>query len=165
MEKRMGPSVYLETSVVSYLASQPSRDLVTAAHQQITHEWWLRRRAGYEMFVSPLVLDEAAAGDPAVAARRADFLRGIPILGVTEAVRVLAVRIVREVPLPSKAGADSVHIAVAACHGMDFLLTWNCAHIANAQLRPRVERVCRLAGYDPPVLCTPDELMGGESRD
>jgi hypothetical protein len=150
---------------VSYLAARPSRDLITAGHQQTTHEWWERRRRDFELYVSQLVLDEAAAGDPGAAERRAAVCEGLPLLDVIPEATALAAALVLEVPLPAKAGADALHIAIAACHGMDYLLTWNCAHIANAELRPRVERVCRGRGYAAPVLCTPDELMGGENRD
>lgn len=156
----MRPTVYLETSIVSYLAAHPSRDLITAAHQQVTHMWWQERRARFDIFASQVVLDEAAAGDPHAAGRRKDLLRDIPLLEVTAEVAELAAALIRRLPLPERAGADAAHIAVAAYHGMDFLLTWNCAHIANAELRPRIEQICRDQGYPAPVLCTPDELMG-----
>lgn len=147
---------------MSYLAARPSRDLIVAARQQLTHEWWLERRAAFDIYASQLVLDEAAAGDPEAAARRMALLRELPLLDVTEAAIALAQRLVLEVPLPQSAGADAVHIAIAAVNGIDFLVTWNLAHIASAEHRPRVERSCRRHGYEPPVLCTPDELMGGD---
>jgi predicted nucleic acid-binding protein len=156
----MPPRVYVETSVISYLAARPSRDLVTAARQQITHDWWRRRRPHFEVFVSQLVLDEARAGDPEAATRRADFLADLLLVEVTSAAVGLARRLVEAAGLPQQAAADALHIATAACHGLDYLLTWNAAHIANAEYRPRVERTCRAHGYEPPVLCTPDELMG-----
>ena len=161
----MASPVYIETSIISYLAARPSRDLIVAAHQQITHEWWGRRRSRFDLFVSQLVLDEAAAGDPDAARRRLDLLRGMPLLDVNETVRALAQQLLVGIPLPPPAGADSVHIAVAAVHGMEYLLTWNCTHIANAELRPAVERICRTQGFPAPALCTPDELMGAESLD
>ncbi len=156
----MRPRVYLETSIISYLAARPSRDLITAAHQQVTHEWWSRRRHLFDLFASQLVLHEAAAGDQEVAERRLAFLSKLPLLDVTSAVTSLARVLAVELPLPQQAGADAFHIALAVCHGMDYLLTWNCAHIANAEFRPSVDRVCRRHGYAPPVLCTPEELMG-----
>lgn len=159
----MPPRVYIETSVISYLAARPSRDLITAARQQITHEWWRRRRPQFEVVVSQLVLTEARAGDPEAAARRATVLSDLPLLDVSPAAVVLARRLVEEARLPLQAAADALHIATAACHGVDYLLTWNAAHIANAERRPRVERTCRAHGYEPPVLCTPDELIGEES--
>jgi predicted nucleic acid-binding protein len=160
----MPPRVYVETSVISYLAARPSRDLVTVARQQITHDWWRRRRPHFEVFVSQLVLDEARAGDPEAATRRADLLADLPLVEITSLAVGLARRLIEAAGgLPQRAGADALHIATAACHGLDYLLTWTAAHIANAEYRPRVERTCRAHGYEPPVLCTPDELMGEET--
>lgn len=153
--------VYLETSVVSYLAAHPSRDLVTAARQQLTHEWWARRRPAFEVCISALVVAEAAAGDRDAAERRAQVIRDIPSLSIPDEAIVLAQTLAKAAGLPARAAADALHIAVAACHGIDFLLTWNSTHIANAEFRPKVEKACRDNGYEPPVLCTPDELMGG----
>lgn len=152
--------VYVETSIFSYLAGRPSRDLVVAARQQLTDTWWRTRRAAFDLYVSQLVLDEVRAGDPEVAQRRVALLANFPLLGITPEVAELAAGLIERVPLPPRAGADAVHIAVAAYHEMDFLLTWNSAHIANAELRPKVERVCRELGSPAPVLCMPDELMG-----
>lgn len=156
----MPPRVYVETSVISYLAARPSRDLITAARQQLTHEWWRRRRPHFEVYVSQLVLDEANAGDPEAAARRAEFVAGLPLLDITSAAVVFARRLLETVGMPPQATADALHIATAACHGIEYLMTWNSAHIANAEYRTRVERACRALGYEAPVLCTPDELMG-----
>ena len=156
----MKPTVYIETSIISYLASHPSRDLVAAAHQQITHEWWRRRRPSFELFASQLVVDEAAAGNSLAAERRSSYLVNLPLLDITPAVSAFAAYLARSVGIPVRASADALHIATATCHGVDFLLTWNCAHIANAELRFLVERSCREQGYEAPALCTPEELMG-----
>ena len=129
----------------------------------MTHTWWRERRPRFDLYVSQVLVDEVRAGDPEAAERRVAFLAGLPMLDVTPEVADLAAALIARVPLPPRAGADAAHIAVAACHGMDFLLTWNSAHIANAELRPRVEQVCRERGYGPPVLCTPDELMGEDN--
>jgi hypothetical protein len=153
-------TVYIETSIFSYLAGRPSRDLVVAARQQVTHTWWHTRRAAFDLYVSQVVLDEVNAGDPEPAQRRAALATELPILDISPDVADLAAALIKGVPLPPKAGADAVHIAVASYHQVDFLLTWNLAHIANAELRPTIERVCRKRGYSPPILCTPDELMG-----
>jgi len=155
----MTPTVYIETSIISYLAAQPSRDLVTAAHQQITYDWWRRRRSAFDLFVSQLVIDEAAAGDPDGAARRSALIAELPLLDVTPAVTSFAAFLVEAAALPVRAGADALHIALAAVHGVDYLLTWNCAHIANAGLRVLVERACAKQGYAAPTMCTPEELM------
>jgi predicted nucleic acid-binding protein len=153
--------VYLETSIISYLAARPSRDLVTAARQELTREWWGRRRASFEMFVSEAVIAEARAGDAEAAARRLAILADLPLLNITPEVTRLARALAKALGLPQQAAADAVHIATAACHGIEFLLTWNSTHIANAELRPAIEEVSRNSGYTPPILCTPDELMGG----
>ena len=157
----MAQTVYLETSIISYLTARPSRDLVAAARQELTREWWGRRRASFELYVSEAVIAEAQAGDSEAAARRLSILAHLPLLDVTPAVTRLAQAVARALQLPQHAAADSVHVAVAACHGIEFLLTWNSTHSANAELRPTIEQVCRDGGFAPPILCTPDELMGG----
>lgn len=155
------PSVYIETTIVSYLTARPSRDVVLHAHQQLTLEWWQTRRAGFELFVSPVVRIEAGRGDPEVAQRRLDMLEGIPLLEVTPEAVQLAEALVRSGPLPPRAEVDALHIATAAVHGIEYLLTWNCTHIANARMRGQIEALCRAAGYEPPILCTPEELSDG----
>lgn len=155
-------SVYVETSVVSYLVARPSRDLIAASHQQLTHEWWERRRNRYRVFASALVLREAALGDPTLSGRRVDVLRGIPLLEVRPEAAALARELVEHGPLPGNAEADAAHIAIAAVHGIEYLLTWNCKHIANAEMQPALVRLCGARGYALPVLCTPEQLMGGE---
>jgi predicted nucleic acid-binding protein len=156
----MSGAVYLETSILSYLAARPSRDLVSAARQQLTHDWWGRRRSQFSVYISELVIAELRAGDAAAADKRVQLVEGIDVLAITDEVTALARHLAREAGLPPKAGADALHIAIAAYHGVDYLLTWNSAHIANAELRPKVEALCRARGFEPPVLCTPDELMG-----
>lgn len=154
----MRPTVYIETTIPSYLTARPSRDLVRAAQQAITREWW-ERRGEFDLFVSEAVLTEVAAGDPDAAARRADALAGVAELPATPEAAALARALLAGVPLPPKAAVDALHVALAAVAGMDFLLTWNCTHIANAVLRNRIEQVCRQSGYEPPVICTPAELV------
>ena len=153
----MRPKTYIETTIVSYLTAWPSRDLVRAAHQQVTREWWATRD-GFELFLSQFVLDEAAAGDELAAALRLEAVRDVALLDVTEDAIVLAGGLVSGGGLPAKARVDALHVAMAAVHGMDFLLTWNCAHIANAATRARIEDLCRAAGFEPPIICTPLEL-------
>lgn len=157
----MKPTVYLETTIPSYLAAWPSRDLVRAAHQQITREWWAQREA-FDLCTSRLVVQECQAGDPQAAADRLAVLKGIPLLEQRSEAAGLAEALLRDVPLPAKAAADALHIATAAVHGMQYLLTWNCTHLANVILRPRIEAVCRAAGFEPPLICTPEELSPGE---
>ena len=148
--------------MIGYAMSRPSRDLVIAGHQEITREWFALRAQGYEMFISQLVASEASAGDAAAARDRAAFLHGIARLGITDAAGELAAKLVESGAVPRKAAEDALHIAVAAVHGVDYLLTWNCKHIANAAMRQAIDAVCREAGYEPSVICTPEELMNDE---
>jgi hypothetical protein len=157
----MKPTVYLETSIIGYLASRRSRDLMTAANQQVTHEWWDKHRQQYELYVSLPVLAECGSGDPAAAQERAAFFAGLPVLGASQLAEDLAGKLIQGIPLPPKASVDALHIALAAVNGIKFLLTWNCTHIANAALRSPIERICREAGFEPPTICTPQELMEG----
>jgi hypothetical protein len=153
-----GSKVYVETSIISYLAARMSRDLITAAHQQITQEWWDNRRSDFDLFISQLVVREASAGDEQMAKKRLELIEKIPLLELGPHALDLAYALIQEGPLPEKASEDALHIAVATVHGMDYLLTWNCKHIANAQMRNAVVRVCRAGGYEPPLFCTPEEL-------
>lgn len=156
----MKPTIYLETTIVSYLTARLSRDLVTAAHQQITHEWWANRRGDFDLYVSQLVVQEAGAGDKLMAMRRLEELRTIPLLDVSDAAGALARRLINDKTLPAKAALDALHIAVATVHGIDYLLTWNCKHIANAEMQNKMAAACRASGYEPPIICTPEELSG-----
>ncbi len=144
--------------MISYLTARASEDLVLAAHQHVTREWWAGREA-FDLFVSQFVLDEASKGDSEAAARRLATLEAIPLLDVTEDATVLAAELIARGGLPQQARVDALHVAVATVHGMDYLLTWNCKHIANATLRSRIEAIIRSAGFEPPVICTPLELV------
>ena len=158
---RVKKRVYIETSVLSYLTARPSRDVVQSARQQLTIEWWDRREL-FELVISEPVLDEARRGDPSAAARRVEAASGITVLPGTTQAEALATSLILTAAMPKKAVVDAAHVALAAVHRADFLLTWNCTHIANAVMRPKIEAVCREAGFDPPVICTPDELMNPE---
>lgn len=155
----MKPSVYLETTVIGYLGMRPSEILRIAANQQTTRDWWENHRERFDVFVSRFVVDECSEGDSIAARERLDYLEGIPLLQVTDDVNPLAEALIADVPLPVKAATDALHISVAAVNGVQYLLTWNCKHIANPALRPRIELVCRKAGYEPPVICTPQEFL------
>ena len=157
----MKPSLYVETSVISYLTARPSRDLITAARQQLTSLWWVTRRFEYDFFVAPLVLEEAELGDATAAAARLLVLRDLPIVVPPPEADRLAEALMRDTPLPNKAAADAVHIAVAATAGAEYLLTWNFKHIANPSLREQIAEVCRSSGVEPPILCTPEDLLEG----
>jgi hypothetical protein len=151
--------VYLETTVPSYLTAWPSRDLVRAAHQQITRDWWEKRASNFELFISQVVIKECQAGDSKAAADRMIAVADLPLLEQSVDATVLAQALVEDVPLPERASVDALHIAIATVHGMDYLLTWNCTHIANAALRGQIESICRAHGYEPPAICTPEELL------
>jgi len=153
----MGPSVYIETSIVSFLTSRASRDVVQVARQRVTQDWW-SRRSKFSLFVSSLVLSEAAAGDSKASERRLFALKGIPELAVSADAIEIAEALIRGGGLPTRAAVDAFHIAVAAAHGIEYLLTWNCKHIANAAMRGTIETICRHQGFDPPVICTPEQL-------
>ena len=154
----MKPKAYLETTIVSYLAASPSRDVVVAGHQQITHDWWERRHR-FELFVSAAVVDEAQRGNAALAKRRMVLIDGIPVLDLTVDVHRLAAGLLSAHAVPPNALGDAVHIAAAALNGINYLLTWNCRHIANAAVRGKIERACSAEGVNAPVICTPEELM------
>ena len=156
----MKPKVYLETTIPSYLTSRPSRDLQVAAHQQVTNEWWHDHRHRFDLFVSERVLREAGSGDASAAARPLAELEGIPELEFTADARDLASRFLAESAIPAKSLDDAIHVAIATVNGMDFLATWNCRHIVNAQIMKRLVRIARGAGYSLPILCTPEQLMG-----
>jgi len=121
---------------------------------------WSRRRSDFELFISPVVIDEARKGDPALAKQRLNYLDTMTVLEVTPSARSLAADLLRLSGIPMKAKLDALHIATAAVGGMNYLLTWNCTHIANAEILPKVYEVCRDAGYEPPFVCTPLELLG-----
>lgn len=159
MSLQMKPKAYIETTVISYLTASPSRDVVIAGHQQITRDWWRNAAVRFELVASQLVINEASAGDPAAALDRLAALNAITLLDATDEALELADELVRLSAIPQKAAEDAAHIAIAVTNGVDYLVTWNCRHIANATMRSRIESVCRAAGFEPAIICTPDELM------
>lgn len=154
----MKPKTYLETTIVSYLAAASSSDVVIAGHQQITRNWWERRHR-FELYVSAAVVDEVTRGDAMVARRRLAMLHDLPVLDLSAGVHQLAARLIAQHAVPARALVDAVHIAVTAVNEIDYLLTWNCRHIANAAVRGKIEETCRAEGLRAPVICTPEELM------
>ena len=157
----MKAKVYVETSVISYLTSRPNRDLIIAGNQQVTQEWWQKRRTAYDLYISQLVVQEASFGDATAAADRLKVLHEIPLLPLTEEGKQLAERLISKGAIPKKVVEDALHIAIATSNGMEYLLTWNFKHIANAVMRGKIEAVCRDEGYEPPIICTPQELLEG----
>lgn len=155
----MKPKVYVETSVISYLTARSSRDIIIAANQQATQEWWRVRRPDFEIYISQLVVQEASSGDVEAASKRQEILENMALLDISSEAIDLAERLVKQKAIPEQAAEDALHIALAAVNGMDYLVTWNFKHIANATMRANVELVCRLNSYEPPIICTPLELM------
>jgi predicted nucleic acid-binding protein len=153
------PTVYIETSVISYLTARPSRDLVVAAHQQITSEWWELALPKLEGFISALVLEEIARGDPQAAQLRLQRSASFPVLEVVPEVHELAEAYFAEINIPEKARADAYHLALAAWHGLDYLVSWNSTHIVSGRVRMILEEVNIRFDIRTPLICTPEELM------
>jgi hypothetical protein len=158
-DEAMRSKVYVETTIVSYLVARPSRDIVVAAHQELTRQWWNQKRRNYHLSVSELVLREAGAGDTQAANQRSEVLAGIDVVEVTEEAVMLAEELVVRGAVPASAPEDALHIAIAVTNGIEYLLTWSCSHIANAAMRRAIDDVCIARGYRPTVLCTPEELL------
>jgi hypothetical protein len=153
--------VYIETSIIGYLTARLSRDLIVAACQQATQDWWADQAERFDLYVSAVVLREAGAGARLEAQKRIAILESIPLLDLNEDALRLAERFVRRKVLPAKAGDDAVHIALATVHDMDYLLTWNCKHIANPVMQKKLASLSRSLGYELPTICTPYEFLGG----
>jgi predicted nucleic acid-binding protein len=156
----MKPKIYIETSVVSYYTNRPSRDIVTAARQQVTREWWEESLNQFDTYISALVLEEASGGDPTSAERRLEALKGIPVLKITDEAEDLAAALVKIGPIPETHSEDALHVALAIINGMDFLVTWNFHHINNAKMKKEIAKIAEENGYECPVICSPEELEG-----
>jgi hypothetical protein len=152
--------VYIETTVVSLLVANPSRDLATAGQQQTTRDWWQRRRTAFQCVTSDQTLAEVSRGDAEQARLRLAALAGLPVLPITAAEEHLAEEFLHTGCLPAAARVDALHLAAATCAEVDFLLTWNCRHLANGQILRRLEREADRFGWRLPTVCTPLELMG-----
>lgn len=153
------PTLYLESTIPSYLTARPSRDLIVAAHQQITHEWWQQVRTNFDIYISEAVLDEISAGDSDAASRRLAIVKEMPILALSEEVGSLAIEYQKELGLPYSAQLDIVHLACAVVYELDYLLTWNCKHLANGVIIQRLNNVNTTLGRKTPVIITPEELL------
>ena len=154
----MTPTLYIETTIPSYLVARASRDPLVLGHQQVTQKWWAQRRAAFDLCISQAVLDEAKRGDTALAMARLALISNLRILPETEEVRDLSDLYYAELRLPARARVDATHLAFAAAHRVDYLMTWNCAHINGAQVRRRLERLNDAIGLPVPTICTPEEL-------
>lgn len=158
----MKKKVYIETSIVSFLTGNPSLNLVAAAWKTLTIEWWEKRRMLFDLFISELVLTEAGRGNEKAAQKRLNSLDGIPVLAMTDSAVELAKILINQHAIPENATDDALHIALTSVHSIDYLLTWNCRHIDNAETKPVIRSILISNGYNCPEICTPQELMGGE---
>ena len=154
----MSATVYIESSVISYLASRPSQNLITAARQAITQEWWEERRSQYDVYISTLVEYEISRGDPSAADRRLAYIAEIPALDITNQANALAKDLLLQHAVPKNSEEDALHIGIAAASGMEFLLTCNFKHINNAETKAAITKVIEDQGYICPILCSPEEL-------
>ena len=155
--------IYIESTIPSYVVARPARDLLQAARQQLTRDWWDFQRGKHDLFTSQVVLDEVAFGEKAMAQLRLDSLDGVPLLQVTDEVKALARKVLESGLLPVTADRDAAHIALASAYEMDMLLTWNCRHLANAAIQHRLRRLVEGAGFTLPVICTPEELLENDN--
>lgn len=160
----MKQRIYIETSIISYLTSNPSRDVVISANQILVKEWWEEHRNKFDLYISEIVYDESEKGDEKMAKKRLKLIEDLPFLDFEARAKDLAKEILKQDILPQKAAYDVFHISIATIHEVDFLLTLNCKHIANAFILRRVEKVCRDFGYEPPIVCTPQEILEKENE-
>lgn len=152
-------TVYIETTVIGHVAARQQPDIVVAARQLSSRRWWgIRDR--YRLVVSQIVVDECSAGDTTAASERLELINNIPILAVSADAQSIADDLIANYGIPASEPRDALHISIAAVNGIQYLVTWNFRHIANAETRSIIERVCRQNGYVPPLICSPDELLG-----
>ena len=156
----MSETVYIETSILGYLTARSTRDLIVAANIEMTRNWWESRRNDFTLYISQAVLTETVQGDAEIATQRLEIARDFPLLELNQDVEALAEQFLSRSNLPAKANVDAIHIAAATVHGMNYLLTWNCKHIANAQMQRKLTEISLDSGYQLPILCTPYELLG-----
>ena len=159
----MANSVYIETSIISYLTSRVSQNLIGAARQQLTQAWW-DTRLNYDLYISEVVYRECAAGDPNAAKKRLDAIEGLTFLRVTTKAKEISKALITRGIIPVKAAKDALPISIAMVHAMDFLLTWNCKHIANPEIQKRIALYLEEQGLFLPFICTPDELLGADDE-
>jgi len=156
----MSETIYIETSILGYLTARSTKNSILAANIEVTQDWWETRRGAFTLYISQLVLDEVARGDTEIAAQRLEIVRGFPLVELDRSVRDLAAEFLKQSNLPPKAADDAIHIAAATVGSLDYLLTWNCKHIANAQIQRKLSEIVFDFGYQLPIICTPYELLG-----
>jgi hypothetical protein len=156
-------TVYIETTIISYLAAWPSNDLIRAAQQRTTLDWWRDQRDRFDVLCSELVVLECSGGDPQAAVERLKAIQNIPLLPLTPAATKVADALLAAKAIPLNASRDAAHVGICAVHGVSFLLTWNFKHLANAKMQDRIRETCIAEGYEPPIICSPDALSEDES--
>jgi hypothetical protein len=156
-------TVYLESSVVSYYANRRSVNLIVAAYQEITHEWWEHELPNYDAYVSQFVIEEVSRGDPTYAKARLDAIADLPLLELPDQVLEIAERYLSEISIPRRSRIDAFHISAAVVNGMDFIVSWNFHHIANVFIKERIRRINDSLGVATPEICTPEELISDRS--
>jgi hypothetical protein len=154
--------LYVETSVISFLTSRETRDLIVTARQQITRKWWEFVPVRYEAFISPYVIDEISQGDKAAAARRIKTVESLELLSVSREMETLSNEYFHKMVIPEKARYDSLHLACAVISGMDIIVSWNFKHIANPNTRRVLREINDKHGLVTPEISTPEEMMGDE---
>lgn len=156
----MKPMVYIESSVISYLAARPSRDIIVAARQSISHDWWENQRHRFDLRISTLVEEEISEGDTTAAQRRLSWVSEIPSLAISDQAKAIARLLIAQGTVPAGSEEDALHIGIAASQGAEYLLTWNFRHINNAETKDAIVGIIRTSGYECPRLCSPEELGG-----
>lgn len=158
-------TAYIETTIPSYYVARSSPSLFHAAKQAATREWWDGGCSGLSLFTSFETIDEVGKGDARMAEDRLSLLQGIPILPLPDEAVGLVRRLLDSGIVPAKAASDAVHIAVASAHRIGYLVTWNFKHIANPFLRDRLRQAVGDAGFELPVMCSPEELLQNNEDD
>ncbi|MBN1943826.1 MAG: type II toxin-antitoxin system VapC family toxin [Phycisphaerae bacterium] len=163
-DKTTKPTLYLETTIVSYLTARPSRDIVILGHQETTRQWWETKRSEYRIFISPFVIEESSAGDPAASRKRIQILEEMDVLPVNSSLEKLSQELQKYLEIPDKARLDAIHLAFSILYELDYLLTWNCSHLANANALRKLARMAKERNYWLPIVCTPDEMISDEKE-
>jgi hypothetical protein len=152
------PSIYLESTVISFYANRRSRNLIVAAYQEITAEWWETELPKYDAYISDFVIQEISRGDPRAAAKRLAAAEPFVLLEIPDQVEQLATRYLSEIVIPRRSHVDAFHIATAVVNGMDYIVTWNFHHISNVFVKEKIRRINDMQGVETPTICTPEEL-------
>lgn len=154
------PCVYVETTIPSFYHEARTLPAIQV-RKEWTRQWWHEAPGVYELVTSPAVLDELAGGPPEKSALWLALVRDLPVLPIEPAITEIVVAYVGHRLMPADPGGDALHLAVASYHKCDFLVTWNCQHLANANKFGHIRRVNTMLGLFVPALVTPLELLGG----